>query len=103
MHLHRWRIGELRYRGYSIHDLAEHSTFEETAWLLLHGELPTAAQFAQFDRELKAARKLPEPIYDIIRVMKPAHPMDVLRTAVSALAGFDAETADNSKDATIRK
>jgi 2-methylcitrate synthase len=97
------RIGELRYRGYSIHDLAEHSTFEETAWLLLNGELPTKAQLTEFDGALKAARELPAPIYDIIRIAKSGHPMDVLRTAVSALAVFDADTADNSRDAVIRK
>lgn len=97
------RIGELRYRGYSIHDLAEHSGFEETAWLLLHGELPDKAQLAQFDGALKAARELPAPILDIIRTIKSAHPMDVLRTAASALAAFDPETADNSHDAVIRK
>ena len=97
------RIGELRYRGYSIHDLAEHSTFEETAWLLLHGELPSQAQLAEFDHALKAARELPAPIFDIIRTIKQAHPMDVLRTAASALAAFDAETADNSRDAVLRK
>ena len=81
--------GELSYRGYSIHDLAAHSSFEETAYLLIHGELPTAAQLAAFDGELKAARTLPEPIYDIIRAAKDAHPMDVLRTAVSALPAFE--------------
>jgi citrate synthase len=97
------RVGELRYRGYSIHDLAEHSTFEETAWLLLHGELPGKAQLAELDRALKAARELPAPILDIIRAIKHAHPMDVLRTAVSALAAFDPETADSSRDAVIRK
>jgi citrate synthase len=97
------RIGELRYRGYSIHDLAEHSTFEETAWLLLNGELPTRAQLTEFDGALKAARELPAPIYEIIRIAKSGHPMDVLRTAVSALAVFDAETAYNSRDAVIRK
>ncbi len=97
------RIGELRYRGYSIHDLAEHSTFEETAWLLLHGELPSQVQLAEFDHALKAARELPAPIFDIIRTIKQAHPMDVLRTAASALAAFDAETADNSRDAVLRK
>lgn len=97
------RIGELRYRGYSIHDLAEHSNFEETAWLLLRGELPTKAQVAEFDTQLKSARELPAPIFDIIRTIKAAHPMDVLRTAVSALAAFDPETADNSHEAVIRK
>jgi citrate synthase len=97
------RIGELRYRGYSIHDLAEHSNFEETAWLLLQGELPTRTQLADFDRQLKAARELPPPIFEIISAIRSAHPMDVLRTAVSALATFDVETSDNSHDAVIRK
>ncbi len=97
------RAGDLRYRGYSIHDLAEHSSFEETAWLLLYGELPTRAQLAAFDRELKAARTLPQPITDVIRLMQKAHPMDVLRTAVSALSAFDPETADNSRQATLKK
>jgi citrate synthase len=97
------RAGELRYRGYSIHDLAEHSSFEETAWLLLNGELPTRQQLAGFDAELKAARNLPAPVLDIIRTIKSAHPMDVLRTAASALAAFDPEAADNSREATLRK
>ncbi len=97
------RAGELRYRGYSIHDLAEQSSFEETAYLLLHGDLPTAAQLERFDRELKAARTLPGPIHDIIRTIKAAHPMDVLRTAASALAAFDPEVGDNSREATLRK
>ena len=56
------KAGELRYRGYSIHDLAEHSSFEETAWLLLNGELPSKQQLAAFDADLKAARKLPAPV-----------------------------------------
>jgi citrate synthase len=97
------KAGELRYRGYSIHDLAEHSTFEETAWLLLRGELPSKSELAAFDRDLKAARTLPAPVHDVIRIMKSAHPMDVLRTAVSALAAFDPEVADNSREATLRK
>jgi citrate synthase len=97
------RAGELRYRGYSIHDLAEHSTFEETCHLLLKGELPSRTQLGAFDAELKAARTLPAPIYDVIRVVKSAHPMDVLRTAVSALAAFDPDAADKSPQATLRK
>jgi citrate synthase len=97
------KAGELRYRGYSIHDLAEQSSFEETAWLLLNGELPSKQQLADFDAELKAARTLPAPIIDIIRAIKGAHPMDVLRTAASALAAFDPETADNTREATLRK
>ncbi len=97
------RAGELRYRGYSIHDLAPHSTFEETAYLLVNGELPTGAELAAFDAELKRARALPEPIYDIIRTVRDAHPMEVLRTAVSALAAFEPDAADKSPDATLRK
>ena len=97
------REGKLLYRGYTIHDLAEHSTFEETAYLLLHGELPTRAQLDAFDAELKASRELPAPVLDVIRSVADAHPMDTLRTAVSALAAFDPEVADNSPAATLRK
>ena len=97
------RAGELRYRGYSIHDLAEHSTFEETCCLLLRGELPSAGELTQFSAELREARVLPEAIYEVIRAVKAAHPMDVLRTAVSALAAFEPEVGDNSPAATLRK
>jgi citrate synthase len=97
------RAGELRYRGYSIHDLAAHSTFEETCYLLLRGELPTRSQLDVFSAELKSARTLPEPVLDVIRIVKDAHPMDVLRTAVSTLSAFDPETADKSTEATLRK
>ncbi|MDX1433272.1 MAG: citrate/2-methylcitrate synthase, partial [Gammaproteobacteria bacterium] len=97
------RAGELLYRGYSIHDLAAHSTFEETAYLLLEGELPTRAELAEFDAALKAARELPAPVLDVIRLVRDAHPMDVLRTAVSALAAFDPAVADNSREATLDK
>jgi citrate synthase len=97
------RKGELRYWGYSIHDLAEQSTFEETAYLLLNGELPTAEQLEAFDGQLKEARELPQPVLDIIATVKGGHPMDVLRTAVSALGAFDPEVADVSPEATMRK
>ncbi len=97
------RAGELRYRGYVIHDLAQQSSFEETCYLLLKGALPTRTELDRFDAELKAARTLPGPIYDIIGTVKRAHPMDVLRTCVSALSAFDAETCDKSPEATLRK
>jgi citrate synthase len=97
------KAGELRYRGYSIHDLAEHSSFEETAYLLLHGELPSRAELGFFDASLKSARKLPREIVEIITTLKHAHPMDVLRTAVSALAAFEPDTADNSVAASRNK
>ncbi|MGH8722548.1 MAG: citrate/2-methylcitrate synthase, partial [Burkholderiales bacterium] len=97
------RAGELRYRGYSIHDLARNSTFEETCYLLLKGELPKEDELARFTSELKAARKLPEQVLELIRLVKTAHPMEVLRTAVSALGTFDPDVADNSPEAILRK
>jgi citrate synthase len=93
--------GKLSYRGYSIHDLAQHSTFEETAWLLIHGELPTAPELAEFTARLAAARDLPGPVLDIIRAMAQAHPIDVLRTAVSALAGFNDGSERTDREAMI--
>jgi citrate synthase len=97
------RAGELRYRGYSIHDLAERSTFEETCYLLLKGALPTRPELDAFTAELKAARTLPEAVFDVIRTVRSAHPMDVLRTGVSALSAFDPEARDKSPAATLRK
>ena len=81
--------GELSYRGYSIHDLATHSTFEEVAFLLIHGELPNQKELNAFEDNLKAARELPSAVYDVIHAAKDGHPMDVLRTAVSALAALE--------------
>ena len=97
------KAGELRYRGYSIHDLAQQSTFEETAYLLLHGELPKASELARITAELSAARQLQPAVLDIIAAVQRAHPMDVLRTAVSALSAFDPEAGDKSRAATLRK
>ncbi len=97
------REGTLLYRGYSIHELAEHSTFEETAYLLLYGELPTAAELAAFDADLRANRAIPDGVTAVIDSVKRGHPMEVLRTAISALGAFDPEVADNSAEATRRK
>ncbi|MDE0531662.1 MAG: citrate (Si)-synthase [Albidovulum sp.] len=80
--------GELSYRGYSIHELAEHSTFEEVAYLLIHGELPKKHELEEFSAAISEAR-VPERVFDIVRSIKDGHPMDVLRTAVSALAACD--------------
>ena len=95
--------GILEYRGYAIHDLAEKSTFEETSYLLLYGNLPTKQQLADFDKQLKESRDIPGPVLDVINIVKDSHPMDVLRTAVSALASFDPDRNDNSIEATYRK
>ncbi len=95
--------GRLLYRGYNIHDLAERSTFEEVTYLLWHGHLPSASQMEQFNAALRAARTLPDEVIEIIRQVQTAHPMDVLRTAVSALAAFDPDVQDFSTEATLRK
>lgn len=96
-------VGKLLYRGYNIHDLAEKSSFEETAYLLLHGTLPTQHQLETLDSTLKESRQIPDAIYDVIRAVQDAHPMDVLRTGISALSAFDPEVTDNSSEANIRK
>ena len=96
------RAGELWYRGYSIHDLAQRSTFEEASYLLFNGDLPTSEELGRW-RELVAARTIPAPVIEVIRSVKDAHPMEVLRTAVSALGAFDPDVADNSPEATLRK
>lgn len=96
-------VGKLLYRGYDIHELAEKSTFEETMYLLLHGQLPTRAQLSAFDAEFRAARPVPAEVTQIIRLVQRAHPMDVLRTAVSALAAFDPDVTDDSPEAILRK
>ena len=96
-------LGVLLYRGYNIHDLASKSNFEETSYLLLYGKLPTKAELDAFHKRLLEYRTLPQPVIDVIKLVQDAHPMDVLRTAVSALAAFDPDTEDMSRDANIRK
>ena len=91
--------GELSYRGYSIHDLATHATFEEVCYLLIHGELPNAEELAAFDATMKANRAVPAPVLDIIRTCADGHPMDVLRTAVSALAALDPSSLETGEEA----
>lgn len=94
--------GELSYRGYSIHDLAQQSTFEETSYLLIHGDLPTTAQLADFDAILRASRAIPDALHALIATIKDGHPMDVLRTCVSALAALDPDSDDASEDGFLR-
>ena len=93
--------GELSYRGYSIHDLATHATFEEVCHLLIKGELPNAAELAEFDATLRAARAVPDAAIDVIRACKDGHPMDVLRTAVSAMAALDPKSQEVGEEAFI--
>ena len=96
-------VGKLLYRGYNIHDLAEQSTFEETMYLLLHGTLPTKNELESIKGELTGSLSLPESVQEIIGHVKNSHPMDVLRTAVSALSATDPDVSDNSEAATLRK
>jgi citrate synthase len=94
----------LTYRGYAIEDLAEHSTYEEVAYLILYGELPTAQQAAAFRQRLGEAAVVPLEIIETLRHIPAAAPsMDVLRSAVSLLAHWDLEAADNSHAANVRK
>src|SRR5207237_3227010 len=87
--------GGLRYRGYPVVELAEKSTFDEVAFLLLHGELPTRTQLAEFNRRLAAAQELPAVLSDLLKQLpKNAVPMDVVRTGVSILAHYDAEVEE---------
>jgi citrate synthase len=96
-------FGRLIYRGYDIHDLAEKSTFEEVCYLLWHGKLPTQKELDDMSRSLAENRALPPQILQIIDLVKATHPMDVLRTAVSALAAFDPDTEDHSPKTNLRK
>ena len=98
--------GGLAFRGYSIEDLAESVSYMETAYLLLHGELPNTGQLTAFDERIRAARQVPEALTQLLHAIpKTVHPMDVLRTSVSVLAHYDPDNSSSSTDhaANIRK
>jgi 2-methylcitrate synthase len=98
--------GGLEYRGYRIEDLAGHVSYEETAFLLLHGDLPTRTQLKEFDARLRSSRNIPEPLTALYRqIPKQIHPMDVLRSSVSVLAHFDPDVNAPPTDhaANVRK
>jgi len=96
--------GVLSYRGIDIHELAEYSTFEETTYLLWNGLLPNELALREFTAQLTLARSLDHRIIDMLRSFpRTATPMEVLRTAVSALSFYDADEKDNSHDANVRK
>jgi citrate synthase len=95
---------KLFYRGYSIEELAEHSTFEETTYLLIYGWLPTRSQLDQFTRQLESYRTLEPRFIDLIRKLPTnSDPMDVLRTAVSALGLYDPQPMTDDIPAKIDK
>ncbi len=98
----------LCYRGYTIEDLAEHATFEEVAYLLWNGKLPNKTELetlkAEFDKEAVLEPAFQSILKDTIRELpKGAHPMDMMRTAVSMLSFYDADVNNDSPDAVKRK
>jgi citrate synthase len=94
----------LEYRGYNIHDIAETTSFEEVAFLVLEGHLPNKAELGAFDQELKASRALPPQVIQTIEMLpKAVHPMAAFRTIVSTLACFDPQQEDNSSEANRAK
>jgi len=94
----------LLYRGYPVQELAAECSFEQVAWLLWHGELPTAAELAAFEAEERAARALAPNVKAAIDLTSlTAQPMDVVRTDVSVLGANDPETEDDAPEANLRK
>ncbi|HLZ57138.1 MAG TPA: citrate synthase [Ktedonosporobacter sp.] len=98
------KLGKLTYFGVDIHDLANFSSFEETAYLLWHGHLPTKTQLEELTEQLYAQRTLPGPILDLMRLFPTTTlPMDVVRTTVSALAAFDPDPSNRSAEANYQR
>jgi citrate synthase len=96
--------GVLAYRGIDIHELADHSNFEETCYLLWYGKLPSATELKELRERLAVERKLDPAIITLLRsAPKETQPMDVLRTAVSALSFYDPDDKKNDHDANVAK
>ncbi len=94
----------LLYRGYPVQELAASKSFEEVAWLLWHGELPTAAELAGFQKSERAQRALDANVKRVIDELPlTAHPMDVVRTAVSVIGASDPNTDDSSPEGNLAK
>jgi len=87
--------GVLRYRGYAIEDIAQHSTFLEVAWLLIYGELPSASELAEFDEKVRRHTLLHEDLKHLFEALPhSAHPMSVLSSAVSAMSTYYGDSLD---------
>ncbi len=96
--------GRLIYQGYDIHDLAEHSTFEEVVFLLWFARLPGKAELEKFNKDLLANRKLPDDVIKVMKMLpKKALAMEVLRTVTSMLSMYDPDPENNDREAGIRK
>ncbi len=88
---------DLHYRGYDILELAKYATFEEVAYLLIHGELPNAAELSAYHARLKKLRGIPQALKEVLeRIPKTAHPMDVMRTGCSMLGTLEPEDSDRN-------
>jgi citrate synthase len=95
--------GVLAYRGYDIHDLATHASFEEVCFLLWRGHLPSRAELGDLQSQFAAARALPEGVLRVMRSLPPTDGMDMLRTLASALSHYDPDATDQTPAATYRK
>jgi citrate synthase len=96
--------GRLLYRGYDVHDLVAHSSFEETVYLLWHGGLPTRKELEAFRKDLGRQRRLPPKALALLRSFpRKAHAMDVVRTTISLLGMLDPDAAADSREANLRK
>ncbi|MGV0633276.1 bifunctional 2-methylcitrate synthase/citrate synthase [Mycolicibacillus trivialis] len=94
----------LTYRGYPVQDLAAHCSFEQVAYLLWHGELPTDAQLALFCQRERASRRVDRSMLSLLaKLPDTCHPMDVVRTAISYLGAEDPEEDDGSESANFAK
>ncbi len=88
---------DLHYRGYDIIELAKNSTFEEVAYLLIHGELPNKSELSAYHAKLKKLRSLPDALKAVLeQIPKNTHPMDVMRTACAMLGTLEPEDADRN-------
>jgi citrate synthase len=95
--------GELIYQGYNIHDLAKHSNFEEVVFLIWNKRLPTAAELTELQQALRAAYEVPAELIALMKQFpKDADPIDVLRTAVSALEFYDPNARDVSRETSVK-
>ena len=96
--------GKLIFRGYDILDLVNHSNFEETAFLLLYGELPDKNQLDNFSNKLKINRSLPEGLIQNLKNRpKKTHPMDILQSCISELAGYDISIGSDLKTDNVER
>src|SRR4026208_1401371 len=95
--------GELIYQGYNIHDLAQHASFEEVVFLLWNKRLPNRTELSELEQSLKASYQVPAQLIALMKQFpREADPIDVLRTAISALEFFDANSRDISRETSLK-